>query len=229
MSEMTVRRDLRVLQEQGLVEHVLGGGQVAGSAHEPAFMAKRVIQQWEKTCIAKAALRLIDPGMTIGFTAGTTTWTLAQHIRGFSDLTFITNSTNIALDLNGNGWMDIILTGGNFRTPSDAMVGPLAEATVKKLHMDVLFLGLHGADVEFGLSTPNILEASINRAMMEQAEKVVAVFDHTKWGVQALAHIADFDEIDVLITDDAAGQAEIEQVQNLGVTIMMAPFEGESL
>jgi len=226
VSEMTVRRDLRMLQSQGLVNQVTGGGQVAGSSSEQPFMAKRLLQQAEKMWIAKTAMPLIEPQMTIGLSAGTTTWTLANAITGFRDLTFVTNSTNIAIELNHNGWQDIILTGGHFRTPSDALVGPLAEATVRKVHMDILFLGVHGIDLVAGISTPNLLEASIDRLLMERADKVILLFDHSKWGVQALAHIAVIDEVDAVVTDDAGREFEISALRDAGVEVFLTALDG---
>ncbi|MCL6442194.1 MAG: DeoR/GlpR family DNA-binding transcription regulator [Alicyclobacillus sp.] len=243
VSEITVRRDLRALQEMGLVETVTGGGQVKRSAVEPGFASKQILQQQEKLLIARRALTLIEPNMTIGFSAGTTTWTLAQQVVGFQNLTFVTNSTNVALALKQNEWQDIHLTGGQFRTPSDALVGPLAELSARQLHTDILFLGVHGIDLAHGISTPNVLEASINRVLMERTDKVVLLFDHTKWGTQALARIAGVEEADVVITDDGSGaednqasiqstvQANIDAVRRMGVEVLMVggmgPDRGE--
>jgi DeoR/GlpR family transcriptional regulator of sugar metabolism len=222
VSEITIRRDLNALQSEGLVEKVVGGGKVARSAEEPTFLSKRALYQVEKQNIAKLALTLVEPGMTVGLSAGTTTWTLAKAIRGFSDLTFVTNSTNIALELKSNGYSDIFLTGGQFRTPSDALVGPIAEAAVRKLHTDILFLGVHGIDLTYGFSTPNLLEASVNRAFMERTERVVLVFDHSKWGIRALAHIADIDEVDIIVTDDGGPGFNLDAVQEKGVRLLVA-------
>ncbi|RIV16206.1 DeoR/GlpR transcriptional regulator, partial [Alicyclobacillaceae bacterium I2511] len=132
--------------------------QLAGGALEPPFLSKRVLQEGEKQDIARAALAMLEPGMTVGLSAGTTTWTLARLLKSRSfagQLTFVTNSVNVATELQANGWTDILLSGGNFRTPSDALVGPLAELTLQQLYTDVLFLGIHGMDLERGLMTPN--------------------------------------------------------------------------
>ncbi|EPZ48242.1 MULTISPECIES: DeoR/GlpR family DNA-binding transcription regulator [Alicyclobacillus] len=233
VSEITIRRDLKVLQQQGLVEKVVGGGQLTKSANEPTFMHKRVLQQAEKERIATTALTLIESGMTIGLSAGTTTWTLANRlrygIRGIEHLTFVTNSTNVAIALKSNGWDDIHLTGGHFRTPSDALVGPLAEESARRLHTDLLFLGVHGVDLAAGVSTPNLQEASIDRVLMERTETVVLVFDHTKWGIRALAHLATLDEVDVVVTDEGDNAREIAQLRQLGpevLTVSSSQSEG---
>ncbi|MFD1673276.1 DeoR/GlpR family DNA-binding transcription regulator [Alicyclobacillus fodiniaquatilis] len=219
VSEMTVRRDLRALKEAGLVETVVGGGQVKGSANEVGFMAKRILQAEAKEEISRLARSLIEPGMTVGLTAGTTTWTLSQSLRGFRDVTFVTNSTNVALALKSGGFDDIYLTGGHFRTPSDALVGPLAEAAAMQVHTDILFMGVHGIDVEKGMSTPNMLEASVNRVLMNKTDRVVLLFDHTKWGVEAFAHIAPMDAVDDIITDVA--RPETNAAMQLGIRVQV--------
>ncbi|WP_054968592.1 DeoR/GlpR family DNA-binding transcription regulator [Alicyclobacillus ferrooxydans] len=233
VSEITIRRDLNYLEREGLVEKVAGGGRMPKSTMEPAFLNKRILQQTEKSAIAQAALQRIEPGMTLGLSAGTTTWALAQQVKpgapNLDHLTFVTNSTNIATVLQANGWSDILLLGGQFRTPSDALIGPLAEENARRLHTDLLFLGVHGADLAYGLTTPNLQEAAINRVMMEQTESVVAVFDHTKWGIRALAHLAHFEEVDVVITninqardelsDADPSQSEISKSAELRATV----------
>lgn len=225
VSEVTVRRDLRVLKEQGLVETVVGGGQVKGSTSEVSFMTKRVMQQAAKERIAREAKKIIEPGMCIALTAGTTTWALAKSIRGFSDLTFVTNSTNVAQELKAGGYDDIYLTGGHYRTPSDALVGPIAEATASQLHTDILFMGVHGIDVETGISTPNVLEAAVNQAFMRKTDKVVVLCDHTKWGVQAFASITQLDAIDTAITDVECPQ--LSALRELGIEVFVASLEDE--
>nr|NNM89580.1 DeoR/GlpR transcriptional regulator [Bacilli bacterium] len=225
VSPMTVRRDLNALEAEGQVQKVTGGGKVAGASSEISFATKRVMQQAEKHVIAKEALKLIEPGMTIAFSAGTTTWALAGMVRGFERLTFLTNSTNIAVDLSNNGWEDIVLTGGNFRTPSDALVGPIAEQCIRQLHTDIMFLGVHGIHAESGISTPNLLEAAVDRALMEQTDKVILLFDHTKWDGVAFAHIADLDEIDVAITDNGTSERQIEVLQKAGIEVVLANLE----
>lgn len=230
VSEMTIRRDLRVLEQDHLLEQRMGAIDVKRSATELAFEVKRRLYQAEKDAIAKAALAVIEPGMTIGFCAGTTTWTIAHHLGGFRDLTFVTNSTNIALELQHQGWSQIILTGGNFRTPSDALVGPFAEYTAQHLHTDVLYLGVHGLDVDDGISTPNIQEAAIDRVFIRHTERVIVVMDPTKWGIKALAHIAGLEDIDTIITcDNPASRLYAAKAMQKGVRVVLAQPTGAKI
>jgi DeoR/GlpR family transcriptional regulator of sugar metabolism len=93
-----------------------------------------------------------------------------------------------------------VLTGG-VRTPSDALVGPIADLAIRSLHFDLLFLGCHGIDPVAGLTTPNLAESETNRVFVRSARRVMVIADHTKWGIVGLSSFADLQEIDTLITD----------------------------
>ncbi len=116
----------------------------------------------------------------------------------------VTNSVRVADVFHAakGGTATVVLTGG-VRTPSDALVGPVADQTIATLHFDLLFLGVHGVSVEAGLSTPNLAEAETNRRLIRSARRVVVVADHTKWGTVALGSFARLDEVDTLVTDGA--------------------------
>lgn len=209
VSDMTVRRDLELLEKQGLLEKVHGGATaVTGSAvFEPGFAAKSVLQEAEKEAIAEAAIRLVNPGMAIGISAGTTTHELARRIVDVPGLTVVTNSFSVADTLHRAASSDctVILTGG-IRTPSDALVGPFAVAAIRTIHVDLLFMGVHGMDPHSGFTTPNILEGETNRALVEAARRLVVVADHTKWGVVGISSMARLDEADTVITDDGVSE-----------------------
>jgi DeoR/GlpR family transcriptional regulator of sugar metabolism len=201
---VTIRRDLDVLEAAGLIEKVHGGATARGSlsAQEPGFEAKSHRQLREKDAIARAASELVQPGQAIALTAGTTTWRLAQHLTQVPDLTVVTNSIQVAnvLHREAHTGLTVVLTGG-VRTPSDALVGPVALTAIRALHLDLLFMGVHGVTENAGLTTPNLLEAEVDRALVAASEQLVVVADHTKWGVRGLSRIAGLDEVDVLVTD----------------------------
>ena len=209
VSDMTIRRDLEVLARDGLVEKVHGGAVLPGTtpaSHEPGFEAKLVLERPEKTAIARAAADMVRPGTAIAVAAGTTTFALAQCLLDVPGLTIVTNSLRVTNVFNGTRGLDgtadsVVLTGG-VRTPSDALVGPVADLTVRSLHFDLVFLGCYGFDAEAGLTTPNLAEAETNRTFMRVARRVVVLADHTKWGLVSLSSFARLNEVDVLITDD---------------------------
>lgn len=229
VSDMTIRRDLEALSGRGLLSKVHGGAvPLAKAATEPHFVQKQKLNRPEKGAIARAALPMIEDGDTVAFSAGTTTWNIADALRpNHKDLHFITNSTNVALTLQENGWEQIVLSGGSFRTPSDALVGPFAERTIRTLNADTLFLGVHGLHPEAGLTTPNIAEAETNRCLIEAAQKVVVVADHTKLGVVALAGMSPLSELDVLIIDDKAPSKTLREIELMGVRVVVAEVQSQ--
>ena len=211
VSEMTVRRDIDVLAVEGLIEKVHGGATALAeeyrperrSAEEPGFEAKLHRQKAEKQAIAAWAAGLVKPGTAIGMTAGTTTWHMAGLLGDVADLVVVTNSLPVADALHAFRRPDltVVLTGG-LRTPSDALVGPVAVATLRSLHVDQLFMGVHGMAERSGFTTPNLVEAETNRAFVDGAQRVVVLADHTKWGVVGLSSMADLDRANTVVTDE---------------------------
>ncbi|MCL7459974.1 DeoR/GlpR family DNA-binding transcription regulator [Micromonospora echinofusca] len=204
VSDMTIRRDLEVLAELGLVDKVHGGATLPGpgSAEEPGFAAKSVRQQAEKRAIAERAAALVEPGMAVALSAGTTTAALATLLADVRGLTVVTNSIPVADALHQHPRADrtVVLTGG-IRTPSDALTGPVAEAAIGSLNVDVLFLGVHGMSPRTGFTTPNLLEAGTNRCLIEASRRLVVLADHTKWETVGMATIAPLSAADLLVTD----------------------------
>jgi len=233
VSDMTIRRDLDGLSAEGLISKVHGGA-VTPAAHatrsrrteEPGFHAKSDQMLPEKQAIAKAAAELVEPGMSIGLSAGTTTWTLAQHLLQIPELTVVTNSPRIADVFHGvtdariresqdstagdsqapSANQTVILTGG-IRTLSDALIGPIANQALRSLHLDLLFLGAHGFSIEAGFTTPNLEEAETNRTWLQTAPRAVVLADHSKFGTTALGTFAELPQIHTLITDTGLPEA----------------------
>ncbi|WP_426996910.1 DeoR/GlpR family DNA-binding transcription regulator [Pseudarthrobacter sp. N5] len=209
VSLMTVRRDIELLEETGRVERIHGGAKFPGDAstHEPGFELKSTQLPAEKRAIGVEAAKLVHEGMAVGLSAGTTTWALAKELVNGPRITVVTNSVRIA-DLFHHGSSSgvarynstVILIGGE-RTPSDALVGPIATAALKQLHLDILFLGVHGMDADAGFTTPNLLEAEADRAFVAASRKVVVLADHSKWGTLGISTIAALEEADEVISD----------------------------
>ncbi|GHC52239.1 DeoR/GlpR family DNA-binding transcription regulator [Streptomyces flavofungini] len=228
VSDMTVRRDLDALARLGVLEKVHGGAVpvAEASTHEPGFEAKSGLELSAKEDIARTAATLVAPGTAIALSGGTTTYALAHQLLDVPDLTVVTNSVRVADVFHSaqrssgqrQGAATVVLTGG-VRTPSDSLVGPVADQAIAALHFDVLFLGVHGISAEAGLSTPNLAEAETNRRLVRSARRVVVVADHTKWGTVGLSSFATLEQVDTLVTDaglPARARAEIsEQLRRL--------------
>ncbi|QMU67564.1 DeoR/GlpR family DNA-binding transcription regulator [Streptacidiphilus sp. P02-A3a] len=209
VSDMTIRRDLSDLARQGLVEKVHGGALLsdAVSRIEPGFEAKTEWDPEAKDEIARAAAALVRPGTAIALSAGTTTHALARHLLRVQRLTVVTNSVRVADVFEearrpGRTGPVVVLTGG-VRTPSDALVGPIAALALHDLHVDQVFMGCHGIDPDAGLTTPNLAESETNRALMECASQVIVLADHSKWGMVSLSSYAPLSAVDTLVTDEA--------------------------
>ncbi|MGY6658087.1 DeoR/GlpR family DNA-binding transcription regulator [Amycolatopsis sp. TRM77291] len=225
VSDMTVRRDLDVLAGRGLVEKVYGGATsvVGKSTDEPGFEAKSVRQRAQKEAIAALAAGLVRPGTAIGISAGTTTWTLARALDEIAGLTIVTNSIQVADVLRGVNQPDrtVVLTGG-VRTPSDALVGPVAVQSLRSLHLDVVFLGVHGMADGPGFTTPNLTESETDRALVEAGRKLVVLADHTKWGIVGISTIAGLEEADVVVSDDGLPDQARETLTEQAGELMIA-------
>ena len=224
VSDMTVRRDLDALARQGVIEKVHGGAVpvVEASTHEPGFEVKSTLELTAKEDIARVAATMAVPGSAIALSGGTTTYALAQHLLDVPELTVVTNSVRVAdvfhtaqrSAATGGpraGAATVVLTGG-VRTPSDSLVGPVADQAIGSLHFDVLFLGVHGISVEAGLSTPNLAEAETNRRFVHSARRVVVVADHTKWGTVGLSSFATLEQVDTLVTDSGLSAQAREEI-----------------
>ncbi|GAB3555366.1 DeoR/GlpR family transcriptional regulator of sugar metabolism [Actinopolyspora lacussalsi] len=230
VSDMTIRRDLDALAARGAVEKVYGGATsvLDRSTDEPGFEAKSVYQPAEKEAIAERAARLVRPGAAIGLSAGTTTWTLARHLDDVADLTVVTNSVRIADVLQQRGRADrtVILTGG-VRTPSDALVGPVAVRALHSLHLDLVFLGVHGMSTRAGFTTPNLDESETNRALARAANRLVVIADHAKWSTVGISTIVGLEEADVLISDDGLPEEARRVLGERIAELSIAPVSGE--
>ncbi|MDQ2751188.1 MAG: DeoR/GlpR family DNA-binding transcription regulator [Pseudonocardiales bacterium] len=205
VSDMTIRRDLEQLATDGVARKVHGGAVLAGQVgFEPGFAVKSQLAQPAKQAIAERAATLIQPGAAIGISAGTTTWALARHVASMPGITVVTNSTTVAdviTAIDTASQVSVILTGG-VRTPSSALVGPVADRTIASMHVDLLFLGVHGMDARAGFTTPNLAEATTNRAFVESARQVIVLADSSKWGVVGLADIGPLSVAKTVITDE---------------------------
>ncbi|MHA7292294.1 DeoR/GlpR family DNA-binding transcription regulator [Arthrobacter sp. HLT1-21] len=225
VSEMTIRRDIDALDAMGALIRVHGGAtrSPASSALEPGFSANLDLHSAAKKLIARRASQLIRPGMTIALTGGTTVYQLAALLPERGPLTVLTNSLPVAELLHGltvdaapgrPSGITVLLTGGE-RSPSEALVGPLATATVRSLNVDICFMGVHGIHPDAGITTPNLAEADTNRAFAQHCARLVVLADATKVGVISLARIADLAELNCIVTDGSPAVHPTDDVDDM--------------
>ncbi|MBZ5700403.1 MAG: DeoR/GlpR family DNA-binding transcription regulator [Acidobacteriia bacterium] len=222
-SQVTIRKDLDVLHGQGLVHRSHGGALPAreGALEDPTLREKEKLHRKEKLRIAEAATAMVKEGQVVILDSGTTTTAIARALRNFRKLTIVTNAVNIAAELAGTE-VEVILTGGTLRKNSFSLVGPMAEETLRHLNADILFLGVDGIDVHYGLSTPNLLEAKVNRMMVEGAKRTVAVCDSSKFGRRSLSHIVPLSAIHGVITDRGIPKTDLKALKKARIEMTVA-------
>jgi DeoR family transcriptional regulator, aga operon transcriptional repressor len=221
-SQVTIRKDLETLHAHGMIHRTHGGALPAreGALEDPTLREKAKLHHKEKLRIAGAAAGMVQEGQVVILDSGTTTTEIARALRKFRNLTIVTNAVNIATELSGTA-VEVILTGGTLRKNSFSLVGPIAEETLHRLHADLLFLGVDGFDVHYGLSTPNLLEAKVNRVMVEIAKRKVVVCDASKFGRRSLSLIAPTSALDEVITDRGAPKADARALRKAGIELTL--------
>ncbi len=222
VSAVTVRSDLHYLEERGLVHRTHGGALTRDFvAFDTALTEKTKKHADEKQRIGKAAAGMIFDGDSIILDSGTTTLEIAKALKNKKNITVMTNAINIATELAGISRITVLLTGGMLREKSFSLVGPHAETVLRGFYFDKLFLGVDGFDVEFGLTTPNILEAKLNRLMVEMAKETIVVVDSSKFKHRSLSLICPVDRIHKVITDSAIPSDDLEKLKSLEIEVVL--------
>ena len=223
VSTASVRRDLRLLEQQHLLSRTHGGAVANATVYELPLRYRSGSHKDEKRRIAAAAARRVDDSIaTVGMTGGTTTTEVARCLIDRIGLTVVTNALNIASELALRPTVKLIVTGGTARSESYELVGPLAESTLADLNLDIVVVGVDGISVAAGLTTYHEVEAATNRTMIGRARRVIVVADGSKVGKLALARITGIEAVDELITDASADRAELARLEAAGVTVTWA-------
>jgi DeoR/GlpR family transcriptional regulator of sugar metabolism len=227
VNSSTIRRDLERLEQQNLLRRVHGGAlpvdllAYSAYAYDLTFQENMSKQIEEKTQIALAALRLIQPGDTLAISPGTTTTHLARAIRHsqIQPLTVITNATNIAMELTGMKGITLTLTGGLLLPDFFALVGPLTEQSLNQMYVAKAFIGVTGLSLQHGLTGPNQLEAITHKLTIQRAQKTFVLADHCKLNRVALHAIAPLEAMHALVTDQGAPEAFLQSLRERGIEI----------
>ncbi|MER7930383.1 MULTISPECIES: DeoR/GlpR family DNA-binding transcription regulator [unclassified Streptomyces] len=231
-SEVTVRRDVRALEAEGLLDRRHGGAVLPGGfTRESGFPQKSHLATAEKTAIADLAASFVEEGEAIVVGAGTTTQELARRLARVPGLTVVTNSLLVAQALAHANRVEVVMTGGTLRGSNYALVGSGAEQSLQGLRVSRAFLSGSGLTAERGLSTSNMLSASVDRALVQAAAEVVVLADHTKLGTDTMFQTVPTDVITRLVTDEPPGHddraaTELQALADQGVQIAVAGGTG---
>jgi DeoR family transcriptional regulator, aga operon transcriptional repressor len=225
ISAVTARADLDALSSQGMIVRSHGGAvrQVEPSQEYPLRL-KKMLNHAEKVRIGRAAAELIQNNETVILDSGTTTAEIARHLkaRRLQSVNVITHALNIAYELMDAPDISVTMIGGLLRPVSCSFVGPQAEAMLKEVHADRLFLAVDGFDLEIGPSTPDVLEAQLNGLMMRVSKEVNVVADFSKLGRRSVSRIGSLSQIHRLLTDNGAPTDFIDSLRLQKIEVITA-------
>jgi len=219
VTSVTIREDLKFLEERGLLVRTRGGALAKPEPRgESALELTSMTNRAEKLAIARYGATLVESGQTVIIDVGSTTTFLAQSLSpDLSGVTVITNGLNIAMSLEKAPGISVIVTGGTLRSLQHSLVAPMGMLLLSQLQADVAFIGCNGVDPERGFTNANIAEAEIKQAMLDSADYSVFLADHEKVGVVSSAFVADIDRADLLVTDSGADPEILESLQDGGL------------
>lgn len=224
VSAVTARGDLDALSESGALIRAHGGGmRPLAAAPEHPLVVREGMHHDQKVRIAQAAVQLIKPLQTVILCTGSTSAELASQIRRaqLENITVITYALNIAAKLADQPNLSLVMLGGFLRQPSTAFVGPHAEHMMHSLNADHCFLSTVGLNVDVGLTTLDIMEAQLNRRMIDSAAQVTVLADSSKFGHRSLSLICDFRSVHRVISDKAAPAEDVEKLRSRGVEVVL--------
>jgi DeoR/GlpR family transcriptional regulator of sugar metabolism len=223
VTEVTIRQDLEKLEKDGLVIKEHGGAflkDIKDQVQSFSLGHKENIDK--KELIAKKCIEFIENGDSIILDSGSTTTEIAKHLKGFKNLTVITNALNIALMLGAEPGIELIVTGGEFKPPTLSLTGQKAADSFKGLNVQKLFLATAGISLKSGLTYPSISDLVVKKAMIEAANITYLVADSTKIGKSAFASLGALSLIDYIITDNGIEEKHKEIFKNNEIELIIA-------
>ncbi|NBF40025.1 MAG: DeoR family transcriptional regulator [Spirochaetes bacterium] len=220
VSEVTIRKDLALLEDMGLLTRTHGGAALAEDReHRRALVVRRRENVEGKALIARAAAELVEEGETVYIDAGSTCALLAENLADRT-LRVVTNSIDAVATLADAPSVALFSVGGSYRKEAGSFIGPLAVAALEGMHISTAFLGTSGFTADGVFSSQNTIESELKKQVIRRAGRTVLVVDRTKFGRTAFAVFACADEVDLVVTDTAAG--EIPELDDLGVEVLHA-------
>jgi len=222
-SSVTIRKDLDVLQDRGILQRTHGGAILAENVEKTVPVEQKLGQMLEaKQAIGRKALELVFDCETVALDAGSTTLALARLLRD-SPVTVVTNSLLIADELCGRESGSVVLVGGVWRRESSCYIGPAALGMLDGVNIDLAFLGVSGFTVRTGFTCQNSMEAQVKERILSRAERTFILGDSSKWGQRAFSTFAAIDGVSGLVTDEGLTADARRELEGEGLTIVTAP------
>jgi DeoR family galactitol utilization operon repressor len=216
LSEVTIRADLKDLEDKGWINRTRGG---AAPVMHRQILERQKERQEEKNAIARAAAALVADGEVIMIEAGTTTALIAKYLTGKRDVHIVTNSTLVFSYARMNPNLQITMTGGEFRRPTESLVGPIALETIARLNVRLAFVGTDGFTLERGMTTHLVEGAEIVKAMKAHANTTVLVADSSKYGKIGFSSVLPLNCMDLILTDEGLGEQPAAELKEAGINI----------
>lgn len=222
VSSVTIRKDLRFLEESNLLFRTHGGATKQNPyTTDKSVYEKEKFHVEEKQRVGRLAASLIEENDSIIIASGTTLLSFAKEIKPKGTLTVVTSSLQVATQMALHQETEVIQLGGTLRKSSYSVAGMFSELILDNFYCSKLFLGIDGLDLDFGITTTNAQEAQLNRKMIECAQKVIVLADSSKFGRKSFGKITDLSKIDVIITDQISENYQ-ESLEALGVKVLIA-------
>lgn len=229
VSEITIRRDLKEMADEGLLVRTRGGASMRDSvAREMSYLEKTAEAHDEKEAIAAKAAGFVEVGDSIILGPGTSTLALANAIKMIPELTVVTNSLLVIDALIHVSNIQVEATAGSLRRSIRAFVGPLTEESLRSLKVDKVFMSGNGISRVRGLTTPEVTVAASDRALAAAGAKRFVLADYTKIGKETMWQTIGLEDIDVLITDSKADKTELDALRSEGVEVVTADVPDQS-
>lgn len=220
VSLVTIRKDLKLLEEKKLLFRSHGKAvPVNPYIAESTVKIKEKIHIEEKNKIAIAAAQTLEPNDSIIIASGTSVIEFARHIKPIEGLTVLTASLNTAIILTKIKGIDIMQLGGTVRSSSASVIGPIGEKMLAEFTFTKLFLGVDGIDLDYGLTTTNLMEASLNKEMIKASQKLIVLADSSKFNKKGFGRICGLNEVDQIITDSGIDEKTKNRLLELGVEL----------
>jgi len=218
LSEDTIRRDLRELASEGLLQRVHGGA-LPASPGVADFATRQAIGPDGKRAIGRAAAAMIEDGQVVILDGGTTALEVARHLRPSLRATIVTHAPSTALALMPHQGVEVVIIGGRLFRHSIVAVGAIATKQIRRIRADLYFLGVTGIHAEAGLTTGDIEEAAIKRLLMEQAAETVALASREKLGAASPFLVAPITALAGLVTEADIPDATLAPFEQAGVAV----------
>lgn len=223
VSGVTIRKDLKILEEKNLLFRTKGGGSITNPyANEKPINEKELLHAEEKKKIARAAMKYLDHTDSMIIASGTTVFEFARILNPTRHITVITPALRVAYELSGRQHIDVLQMGGLINRNSASASGAFAEKILDEISGGLLFLGVDGIEPDFGLSISNLSEASLNKKMLQVAQKVIILADSSKFGRRGIGRICGIEQVNTIITDSKAPTELVRRIEEKGVQVVIA-------